>query len=123
MTNAHHIHAMRQFVEHMLESQKRSTSVKQGKAKVQATKLFSPFELVNAAYLTKLEKEQKAKIKQEASEQKKEAKLAKRATRTTNNQLSHCMMTTNTTIIRKNKQTNNNNTHKQKIIKKTINHQ
>ena len=81
-TKAHHIHAMRQSVDCMLESQKKSTSVKQGKAKVQATKLFSPFELVDAAYLTKLEKEQKAKIKREASEQKKEAKVAKRAART-----------------------------------------
>ena len=50
----------------MLESQKKSMSVKQGKAKVQDTKLFLLFELVDAAYLTKLEKEQKAKIKQEA---------------------------------------------------------
>ena len=46
------------------------TAMKQGKAKVQATKLFSPFKLVNAAYLTKLKKEQKAKIKWEVSEQK-----------------------------------------------------
>ena len=81
-TKAHHIHAMRQSVKHMLKSQKKNTSVKQGKANVQATKLFLPFELVDAAYLTKLEKEQKAKIKQEASEVKKEAKVAKRAART-----------------------------------------
>ena len=45
-------------------------------------KFFSPFEVAAAEYLTKVEREHKAKIKQEAAEMKKEATKAKRAART-----------------------------------------
>ena len=77
-----HVASMERSVEHKFQSSAKKPALKKGTAKVQASTLFSPFELVAAEYLTKLEKERKAQIKREAAQMKKEESAAKRAART-----------------------------------------
>ena len=77
-----HVTAMKRFVEHKFQKSAKKPDLKKGAAKVQASTLFSPFELVAAEYLTKLEKERKVEIKREAAQLKKEESAAKRAART-----------------------------------------
>ena len=81
-SKAKHIQAMRKSVEHKFQKENKKIELKKGSAKVQASKLFSPFELVAAEYLTKMEKERKAEKKREAAEMKKKETEAKRAART-----------------------------------------
>ena len=73
---------MKRAVEHKLAPQQKKLGIKQGKAKVQATKLFSPLELLEAHRLTAYEKEHKAKLKREAAESKQKEATAKAAART-----------------------------------------
>ena len=81
-TKAKYVQAMRKAVEHKLHKPGPKIEMMKGTAWVQATKLFLPYELVEAHEKTKKEKEEKAKMKRKAAEQKKEEALAKRAAQT-----------------------------------------
>jgi len=81
-TRAEHVQVMINSVSHLFCKDKKKTAMKQGKVRVQASTLFSPFELLAAHELEETEKANKAKAKADAKEKEARERAAKRLART-----------------------------------------
>lgn len=81
-SKAMYVQAMRRSVEGMIEAKGKKPTIKQGSVRIQASKLFSPFELLQAEHLSVLEQQNKERKRKMAAEVKREESAAKRAAKT-----------------------------------------
>ena len=77
-TRESHVQVMIRSVEHLFSKKKGETKMKDGKARVAASTLFSPFELLAAAEAEEKRKEDEANAKAEAKRVKQEERESKR---------------------------------------------